>query len=508
MPALQNLGVEFAGAGEAVEFFVGAEFGGVVGGQKVVAGFLAVVGEEGRHECVFRGLDGRGEFGAFAEKFAVGGRGLVEWGEEGFFDGFFGGGEDAVERVVIARGDRIEFVIVAAGAGDGEAEEAARDDVDAVVDDVVLVAEEAAAEGEKAHGGEGGFVFAERELVGGELFDEKLVEGQIGVEGADDVVAVGVREGEAAFGVADEVALGVGVAGDVEPEAAPAFAVAGGGEEAVDGAGVGVGRAVGEEGGDFGGRRGEACQVIGDTAQERAGVGGGGGREAGGGEFGVDEGVDRIAGGRRRSRRQREEGPVLAGAGHVEGEGGNGAGAGIGGAEADPVLEGGDFFGGEFAAVAVFARRHLEVFVGEADGLDEEALVGIAGDESGAGRAAFAEGVAGVEGEAAFGFALGGVVAGVAGLDENGADGGFEEFDFGGWEGGGWGGGERGGGGEEEGEGDAGKRGAGRWRAAGGGRERPGAARRAMTKGWVHAMRSLTTLPWTSVRRKSRPAWR
>jgi hypothetical protein len=29
-----------------------------------------------------------------------------------------------------------------------------------------------------------------------------------------------------------------------------------------------------------------------------------------------------------------------------------------------------------------------------------------------------------------------------------------------------------------------------------------------MTKGWVHAMRSLTTLPWTSVRRKSRPAWR
>ena len=42
---------------------------------------------------------------------------------------------------------------------------------------------------------------------------------------------------------------------------------------------------------------------------------------------------------------ERLKGPVLAGAGHVECGGDDGAGAGIGGAEAYPRFEGGDFFG-------------------------------------------------------------------------------------------------------------------------------------------------------------------
>jgi hypothetical protein len=92
----------------------------------------------------------------------------------------------------------------------------------------------------------------------------------------------------------------------------------------------------------------------------------------------------------------------------------------------------------------------LQVFVGIADGLDEETFVGIAGDEAGAGGAAFEEAVTGVEGEAAFGFALGGVVARVAGIDEDRADFGFEEFDLIGRERGGCRGGA--GGGREEGE--------------------------------------------------------
>ena len=238
LPAFQDLDVEFSGADEQVEFFGGWELGGVVGGEEVIAGFFALVGEEGVHELVFLGFDGGVELGAFAEEFAVGGGGFVEGGEEGFFGGFFGGGEDTVEGVVVTRGDRVEFVIVTAGAGDGEAEDTAGHDVDAVVDDVVLITEEAAAEGEETHRGECGFVVAERELVGGELLMNEAVEGEVGVEGADDVVAVGVGVGEAAFGVADEVALGVGVAGDVEPVAAPAFAVAGAGEEAVHGASV------------------------------------------------------------------------------------------------------------------------------------------------------------------------------------------------------------------------------------------------------------------------------
>ena len=306
LPAFQDLDVEFSGADEQVEFFGGRELGGVVGGEEVIAGFFALVGEEGVHELVFFGCDGGVELGAFAEEFAVGGGGFVEGGEEGFYGGFFGGGEDAVEGVVVTCGDRVEFVIVAAGAGDGEAEDTAGHDVDAVVDDVVLITEEAAAEGEETHRGESGFVVAEGELVGGELLVNEAVEGEVGVEGADDVVAVGVGVGEAAFGVADEVALGVGVAGDVEPVAAPAFAVAGTGEEAVYGASVGGGRRDGERGrgGDgvefseegvhlFGGGR-ESGEVVSDAAEEGTGVGGGGGGEVGGGQFGVDEGVEAV----------------------------------------------------------------------------------------------------------------------------------------------------------------------------------------------------------------------
>ena len=79
------------------------------------------------------------------------------------------------------------------------------------------------------------------EFVAGELFGEKLVVGLVVVEGGDDVVAVapGVR----AVGVLT-VSVGLGVADEVEPVAAPALAVGGAFEQAVDEALVGVGRLV------------------------------------------------------------------------------------------------------------------------------------------------------------------------------------------------------------------------------------------------------------------------
>ena len=58
-------------------------------------------------------------------------------------------GEDAVERVIVVGRDRVELVVVAAGAGDRQAEQAAADDVDPVVDDLVLVVEEPAADGQE-----------------------------------------------------------------------------------------------------------------------------------------------------------------------------------------------------------------------------------------------------------------------------------------------------------------------------------------------------------------------
>ena len=70
-------------------------------------------------------------------------------------------GKDAVEGVVIGGGDRLVFVIVAAGTGDGEPHQPAGHQIDAIVDDVVLVAEKRAPDGEKSQrrqigGGHGG----------------------------------------------------------------------------------------------------------------------------------------------------------------------------------------------------------------------------------------------------------------------------------------------------------------------------------------------------------------
>ena len=89
-----------------------------------------------------------------------------------------------------------------------------------------------------------------------------------------------------------------------------------------------------------------------------------------------------------------------------------------GGVAADPLGEIGDLLVGQFLAF----RGHLEIFIFVADGLDQEAFFGVAGDKGGARRAAFEQGVTRVEGEAAFGFSFGFAVTFVTGLDENGAD--------------------------------------------------------------------------------------
>ena len=71
------------------------------------------------------------------------------------------------------------------------------------------------------------------ELVAGDLEEEEAVVGEVLVEGTDDPAAVGGGVGEAAFFAAVDVAFGVGVAGEIEPVAAPAFAEGWAGEEAV-----------------------------------------------------------------------------------------------------------------------------------------------------------------------------------------------------------------------------------------------------------------------------------
>lgn len=208
--------------------------------------------------------------------------------------------------------------------------------------------------------------------------------------------------------------------------AAPLFAVAGGGEELFDQVLIGVGAGVISEGFDLFVGGAEAGQIEIESLGERAFIGFGGGGEGFFFEAGEEEGVDFAAeplgvfDGGRGEFVYRLEGPPLAAGfdGHAaEGRGGlRGCfGARVVGAGVDPGFEVIDDGLGEFAA-----GRHLELGVGVFE----------CGEE--AGCRDFAEAGFGVEDEFAHrGFELG-VVAGEAGLDEDGANLGFEEGGIGG----------------------------------------------------------------------------
>ena len=98
---------------------------------------------------------------------------------------------------------------------------------------------------------------------------DELVERQVAVEGGDHPVAPGPHgAGEVVL-----VAVGVGVAGAVEPVHRHALAVVRRREQPIDELLVGVGRRVGEEGVDLGERRRQAGQVEGHPADQRGAVG-------------------------------------------------------------------------------------------------------------------------------------------------------------------------------------------------------------------------------------------
>ena len=108
-----------------------------------------------------------------------------------------------------------------------------------------------------------------RQQVAGELLDRELVERHVGVQGADDPVAIGP---EVAQVVALE-AVRVGVAGQVEPRPGPALAELRRGEQPIDDRFVGVRARVGDERIDFRRRRRQADQIEGHAADERRAIG-------------------------------------------------------------------------------------------------------------------------------------------------------------------------------------------------------------------------------------------
>ena len=145
--------------------------------------------------------------------------------------------ERRLDRIVIARRHGIELVIVATRALQRLGEEGLADAVGDIVEEALArdLGDFHAREFPRTHaektGGNDRLGIFRIEFVAGDLFAGKTVVGQIGVEGAHDVVAV--TPGVAALEVVGEPAA-VGVAHDVEPVLRHALAVVWAGEEAVD----------------------------------------------------------------------------------------------------------------------------------------------------------------------------------------------------------------------------------------------------------------------------------
>ena len=205
-------------------------------------------------------------------------------------------GEDAVQRVVVLGRYRVEFVVVTSGAPRREAKEPAGNNVDAVVDDFVREKIVARTDRQKAKRGQRlGVIRVEQ--ISGELLNDELIERQVFVEGADDVVAVSVGERVLRFAGID-VAFGVGVAGDVEPVTPPALAVRGRCKQTLNS----TRQRARQVGGGFRlerhhlvVRRRQAGEVEGCAAKQRPCIGPGRGRKLVGFEFAKDEVIDRRA---------------------------------------------------------------------------------------------------------------------------------------------------------------------------------------------------------------------
>lgn len=148
------------------------------------------------------------------------------------------------------------FMVVALGATDGESEQSAGDDFEGFRDNgftrcgLVGGWDTCGSVGDHSQKAGGDEFFCEVgfyaevfevgacHFVASELFFDKQVEGFIGVERADDVIAIVV--GPWANGIGVSVAVAVGVSGEIEPMAPPVFAVVRGGEVALDHAREGV----------------------------------------------------------------------------------------------------------------------------------------------------------------------------------------------------------------------------------------------------------------------------
>ena len=353
--------------------------------------------------------------------------------------------EDSVERVEVLGGDRIEFVVMTARAGDGHGLERFCKSVDLVIDELRLMLSD-------IHGrmrllgkpikNRADDRFVEplrwiqarvREEIAGHLFSDELVVRQVGVERADQVIAVppGVRDRIIAF-----VTEGLGVAHQVQPMTGPAFAEPWRGEQTIHDLGESILGIVLAKCLHFPGRRREPGDVEGGAADQRSFVRRRSGRDALRFQPGENEMVDRAGRPSRVPDRRRSLSPDrfpaplfspallqverLLGACDFPACAFRGPGRAL----FDPRNEIVDLLGGQLPF-----GRHPQILVLVTDGRNEETFIGIAWDDGGARVAPFEKTFAGIEVEAALELDALGAMTFVAPLHQDRPDLFLEELD-------------------------------------------------------------------------------
>ena len=204
------------------------------------------------------------------------------------------------QRVVVSRGDRIEFVIVTARTSHGQSEERPREGVHPIGQRlrpglrrglrVAAVRDVGGAHGEKA-GGNCQIPVVRKEIAR-DLSPHELVIGQVAIQGANNPVPVTPRFGQL-FGV-EKSSQPVAVARDIQPVPSPVFAVLRRGKERVHDLGEGVWRRVGKKRRNRFGSGRQAGEIEVSPANENAFFRGGCGRQPGGLKPGEDKLVDRM----------------------------------------------------------------------------------------------------------------------------------------------------------------------------------------------------------------------
>ena len=145
--------------------------------------------------------------------------------------------EERGELIILPLTERIVFVIVTLRAVERDAEEDLRRRVDAIdhlLDAELLLIDAALAIGERVAMKARRHLLFERRpphQIAGQLLDDELVIRQIAIEGVDHPVAIAPGVGPTSVFL---ITVAVGIACQVEPVSAPAFAIVRRGQQAID----------------------------------------------------------------------------------------------------------------------------------------------------------------------------------------------------------------------------------------------------------------------------------